>query len=191
MDETKAQANKRRIQELERIALGEIEVNKVEVEDEVDKKINNMTQESLVKNCPSCSKEIKNDAILCRFCKTHIKEEKDEGLLKKCPVCDEEIQEEAIKCRFCKTYIDEEEEEEEEEILFKTCPFCAEEVKKEALKCKHCGEQFDNNKMGYDYKAEKVGNTAFSFLWTVIKFIFWIFILYWVFQFFLLWFLLS
>ena len=121
MDETKAQANKRRIQELERIALGEIEVNKVEVEDEVDKKINNMTQESLIKKCP----------------------------------------------------------------------YCAEEVKKEALKCKHCGEQFDNNKMGYDYKAEKVGNTAFSFLWTVIKFIFWIFILYWVFQFFLLWFLLS
>jgi hypothetical protein len=74
------------------------------------------------------------------------------------------------------------EEEEEVENLFKTCPFCAEEVKKAALKCRHCGEIFDNDKMGYDHKIEKVGDSAGSFLWKVIKFLIWLFIIYWILQ---------
>ena len=68
MEESKAQANKRKIQELERIALGESEVNKVEVEDEGDKKINDVPQENLMKICPFCAEEVKIEALKCKHC---------------------------------------------------------------------------------------------------------------------------
>ena len=68
MEESKAQANKRKIQGLERIALGESEVNKVEVEDEGDKKINDVPQENLTKICPFCAEEVKIEALKCKHC---------------------------------------------------------------------------------------------------------------------------
>jgi len=85
-----------------------------------------ISNENKLKECPFCGEEIKQEAILCKYCKRTISKsvEHQENILeqdkvdsngqvceshdtKECPFCGEEIKREAILCKFCKRKIPE------------------------------------------------------------------------------------
>lgn len=63
--------------------------------------MNDPTDTTDSKNCPHCKSSIKQNAIVCRFCKRGVSSKH----FKKCPNCAELVRNKASRCRYCKKKI--------------------------------------------------------------------------------------
>jgi len=77
-----------------------------------------------LKECLHCSKEIKLEALKCRYCGSYIEQSEIDSLIK-------------LRELFKRIWINLWKE-------YKKCPACSELIKLEAKKCKFCNEIFDN-----------------------------------------------
>ena len=56
------------------------------------------------KQCPYCKEEIRDEAVICKYCRSHILPDKPshKGT---CPFCKESIHPEATKCKHCGSFV--------------------------------------------------------------------------------------
>jgi hypothetical protein len=84
-----------------------------------------------MKKCPRCAEEVKEEAVVCRFCGYNFLEQKSaKRVLCDDGTCTGTIDEKGI-CNVCGK---------------QNCPRCAEEVKEDAVVCRFCGYNFLNQK---------------------------------------------